>query len=70
MKGLLFIISAFLLLTSFGKSFAVDVPPAPIQIDVSNSTFEKVDSSQFRIRNLAAPDYPGTYWVDFLWNRC
>jgi hypothetical protein len=68
MKRTVFIISVFLLLASFGKSFAVDVPPAPIQIDISNSTFEKVDSQQFRIRDLAAPGHPGTYWVNFLWN--
>jgi hypothetical protein len=49
-------------------SFAIDVPPPPIDIDISNSSFEKVDSTSFRVRQLIAPDYPGTYWVDFLWN--
>jgi hypothetical protein len=40
----------------------------PIDVDISNSSFEKIDSTQFRRRQLIAPDYQGSYWVDFLWN--
>jgi hypothetical protein len=64
----IFICLIFLLVLN-GYSFAIDVPPPPIDIDISNSSFENIDSTSFRIRQLIAPDYPGTYWVDFLWNR-
>jgi hypothetical protein len=63
----IFICLIFLLALN-GNSHALDVPPPPIEIDISNSNFEKIDSTQFRIRQLTAPDYPGSYWVDFLWN--
>jgi hypothetical protein len=67
MKKIFFFI--LVLLTSFiEKPFAIDVPPPPIEIDISNSNFEVIDSTQFRVRQLTAPDYSGTYWVDFLWN--
>ncbi|MHA2055368.1 MAG: hypothetical protein ACW99F_17450 [Candidatus Hodarchaeales archaeon] len=60
---------ALIIMFSFiGKSFAIDVPPPPIDIDISNSNFEVIDSTQFRIRQLIASDYPDSYWVDFLWN--
>jgi hypothetical protein len=57
-----------LLISFIGKSLAIDVPPPPIDIDISNSSFKKIDSSKFRVRQLIAPDYSGSYWVDFLWN--
>jgi hypothetical protein len=72
MKKMLFISLIFTLLfigLFIGNSYALNVPPPPINIDISNSSFEKIDSTSFRIRQLTAPDYPGTYWVDFLWNR-
>jgi hypothetical protein len=60
----------FILLVVFtGVTFAdVVVPPPPINIDISSSEFELLESNKFRIRNLTAPAYPGVYWVDFLWN--
>jgi hypothetical protein len=61
-------VTLIILIIYAGSSLAIDVPPPPIDIDISNSSFEKVDSTGFRIRQLIAPDYPGTYWVDFLWN--
>ena len=63
-------ISIIFLLATFAEGFSeVVVPPPPIDIDISNSSFEKIDSTKFRIRDLVAPAYPGSYWVDFLWDR-
>jgi hypothetical protein len=67
MKKITFFILV-LLIFFIGISFAIDVPSPPIDIDISNSSFENIDSTQFRIRQLTAPDYSGSYWVDFLWN--
>jgi hypothetical protein len=67
MQRILLFVLVFLFLP-FGNPLAIDVPLPPIDIDISNSSFEKIDSTQFRIRQLIAPDYSGSYWVDFLWN--
>jgi hypothetical protein len=64
----MFFISLIITLSFIGNSYAIDVPPPPIDIDISNSSFEKIDSSSFRIRQLIAPGYSGSYWVDFFWN--
>jgi hypothetical protein len=64
----MFFISLIITLSFIGNSYAIDVPPPPIDIDISNSSFEKINSKSFKVRQLIAPDYPGTYWVDFLWN--
>jgi hypothetical protein len=60
-------VTLIILIIYAGSSLAIDVPPPPIDIDISNSSFEKIDSTSFRIRQLIAPDYPDSYWVDFLW---
>jgi hypothetical protein len=68
MKSIFISVLTVVVLAFAGSSFAIDVPPPPIDIDISNSYFEKIDSTSFRVRQLIAPDYPGSYWVDFLWN--
>ncbi len=65
------VILALVLIGLFsGVTFAeIVIPPPPIDIDMSNSFFEVLDSNKFRIRNLTTPAFSGNYKVDFLWDQ-
>jgi len=48
--------------------FSAEASFADLSIDTSAAYVEMHGSDTVRFRNVTAPGYPGTYWVDFKWD--
>ncbi len=48
--------------------FYAGIAYAGVDIDVSNSTVEIINSKTIRIHHLTAPCCPGDYWIEFTWD--